>query len=552
MYQYALADNELLNSRTNQFKDQISRRIDGSLSEDEFRPLRLMNGLYLEMHAYMLRIAIPYGVLSSNQLHKLADVSDRFDRGYGHFTTRQNIQLNWIELDQASDILSHLSDANLHAIQSSGNCIRSVTADPYAGAGADEVADPRPTAELIRQWSCLHPEFAFLGRKFKIAVTGSEHDRASIRVHDIGVQLVRNEAGEAGYKLFVGGGLGRTPMVGKVLSEFLPENELLAYLEAALRVYNLDGRRDNKYKARIKILTRDLGVNNLRERIDAEYNGCRSQLPDTSNWLRHVESQFKLPTFDDASSDAAVYVTDSNPITDKSLARWIKTNVISHRVDGYSIVNISLKPVNGIPGDVTSEQMHLLADLAKRFSSDEIRVTKNQNLVLPHVKTKDLTALYDILKRHSLAEANHGLLTDVVSCPGMDYCSLATARSIPIAQEISQRFADPETQDLVGKIAIKISGCINACGHHHIGQIGILGLEKGGKEYYQLVLGGDDSEFATIGKVTGPGFSSEEIVDAVATVIDVYLELRLEDELFVDTQRRLGSKPFKEVLYATH
>ena len=550
MYVYDEIDEQFVEARASQFKNQVSRRVTGALNEDEFRPLRLMNGLYMEMHAYMLRIAIPYGGLSAKQMHMLADITEKYDRSYGHFTTRQNIQLNWLELEQVPEILKDLATVNMHAIQSSGNCIRNVTADPYAGAAKDEIADPRPTAELIRQWSSLHPEFAFLPRKFKIAVTGAENDRASIRVHDIGLQLINNYNGDKGYKVFVGGGLGRTPIVGVVLREYLSQPDLLTYLDATLRIFNLHGRRDNKYKARIKILTRELGIDELRRQIDAEFHKTKVQPTDAPLLLEKVEKQFVTPAFEILSSTSVAFDTFSE--TNHLFARWVENNVLPHKIDGYAIANISLKPIGGTPGDLTSKQMHLLADLAELFSLNEVRVTQNQNIVLPHVKLNDLPELWRALKAYELIEANHNLITDIVSCPGMDYCSLATARSIPIAQQISTRFADYDLQQLIGPLSVKISGCINACGHHHIGQIGILGLEKSGKEYYQMVLGGDNSNKASIGTVTGPGFSKDDIVDAVARVVDKYLEKRNENELFKDTYQRIGKIPFKEALYETN
>lgn len=545
-------ETDFYKARSQQFKQQVTHRIEGHLTEDEFKPLRLMNGLYLELHAYMLRVGIPYGTLSSQQLHALANVADKFDRGYGHFTTRQNIQLNWLELGHTAEILAELAEVNLHAIQTSGNCIRSVTSDPYAGAAPDEVTDPRPTAELIRQWATLHPEFSFLGRKFKIAVTATVHDRAAIKVHDIGVQIVTDEQGIPGYKIFVGGGLGRTPMVGKTLAEFVAQNDLLAYLEASLRIYNRFGRRDNKYKARIKILTKELGIDQLRDAIEKEFARSRDELPDSRDWLSNVETLFSTPTFEQRGVIASWDDTKEGQDTADPFSRWIKKNVLRHKQDGYHIVNIPLKGIDKAPGDITSSQMHTLADLAEQYSFADIRVTKEQNLVLPHVKTSDLYALWKVLSHIHLAEANYGLITDIVSCPGMDYCALATARSIPVAQRLTAHFSAPEIQDEIGKLSIKISGCINACGHHHVGHIGILGLEKHGKEYYQIVLGGNDGENTSIGKVTGPGFSSDEIVDAVQTIIDTYKILRLDGELFSETQARIGAKPFKEALYDTH
>jgi sulfite reductase (NADPH) hemoprotein beta-component len=549
MYAYDAFDRQIVQQRANQFRGQVARRLTGSLNEDEFKPLRLMNGLYLEMHAYMLRVAIPYGTLSAKQMRKLGDIADKYDRGYGHFTTRQNIQFNWLELDRVPELLAELANVNMHAIQSSGNCIRNVTADPYAGAAGDEIADPRPTAELIRQWSSLHPEFAFLPRKFKVAVTGAENDRAAIRVHDIGIQLVEDENGAPGYKVFVGGGLGRTPLVGVVLRDFLAKDQLLAYLEATLRVYNLHGRRDNKYKARIKILTLELGIDRLREQVESEFQNTLAQAPVTTSRLSKIEQGFVTPVFENLPSISDKMNTLRT--ADAEFSRWVDVNIVDHKVPGYAITNISLKPIGGTAGDATAKQMRVLADIAERFGLDEIRVTKNQNLVLPHVKKDDLGELWRILQIYGLAEANTGLISDIVSCPGMDYCSLATARSIPIAQQISRRFADLELQDKIGPMGIKISGCINACGHHHIGQIGILGLEKKGEEYYQIVLGGDSSQTASIGKVTGRGFSKDEIVDAVERIVNRFLDQRIEGELFGDTYRRIGAAPFKEALYET-
>jgi sulfite reductase (NADPH) hemoprotein beta-component len=550
MYAYDNLDRQLVHKRVDQFRGQVARRISGSLNEDEFKPLRLMNGLYLEMHAYMLRVAIPYGTLSSKQMHKLGDIAVKYDRDYGHFTTRQNIQYNWLELDEVPEILAELAKVDMHAIQSSGNCIRNVTADPYAGVARDEFADPRPTAELIRQWSSLHPEFAFLPRKFKVAVSGAENDRAAIRVHDIGIQLIQNDKGETGYKIYVGGGLGRTPLVGVILREFLPKNKLLAYLEATLRVYNLHGRRDNKYKARIKILTLELGIDALREQVEAEYRKTIANAPVTEKRLSKIEQAFIAPVYEKLPKISTSLNTQRN--SDQTFSRWVENNIVEHKADGYAIVNVSLKPIGGVAGDATSKQMHILADLAEQFSLNEIRVTKNQNIVLPHVKKDDLGELWRMLYIYGLAEANSGLITDIISCPGLDYCSLATARSIPIAQQISKRFADPGLQEKIGPMSVKISGCINACGHHHIGQIGILGLEKKGEEYYQIVLGGDDSLSASIGKITGPGFSKDEVVNAVERIIEKYLEQRIDNELFADTYRRIGASPFKDALYESH
>jgi len=550
MYRYDEFDHRFVRERVAQFRDQTERRLKGELSEEEFRPLRLMNGLYLQLHAYMLRIAIPYGTLSSRQMRKLADMADRWDRGYGHFTTRQNIQFNWTRLEDAPDMLAALAEVEMHAIQTSGNCIRNVTTDHWAGAAADELADPRPVAELLRQWSSLHPEFSFLPRKFKIALTGSPNDRAAVKAHDIGLRLHANERGELGWEVIVGGGLGRTPIIGVTVRQFLPEAELLPYLEAIMRVYNLHGRRDNKYKARIKILVHELGAEKFRAEVEAEYTRQPpSDVAVDGRELARIAAYFAPPPFETLPRWSPKHETAK--VADRDFARWAKVNVAAHRQPGYAIVNISLKPEGGIPGDATSEQMRTVADLAERFSFGEIRVSHHQNLVLPHVKLDDLSAVWTVLGANGLAAANIGLAGDIIACPGLDYCALATARSIPVAQSISRRFADPvRRQQEIGPLRINISGCINACGHHHVGNIGILGLDKKGQEFYQITLGGNSREDASIGAILGPGFSAEQVPEAIDTIVETYLSLRGEGETFLSTYRRVGAQPFKEALYA--
>lgn len=543
MYRYDEFDTEMVSSRVAQFRTQVQRRLSGELTEAEFRPLRLMNGLYLQLHAYMLRVAIPYGTLNSQQMRKLADLADKYDKGYGHITTRQNIQYNWPELTDVPDMLEELASVEMHAIQTSGNCIRNVTSDPYAGATADEIEDPRPTCEILRQWSTFHPEFTYLPRKFKIAVTASETDRALIRAHDIGIEIIKNDKGEVGYRILVGGGLGRTPILGQVLREFLPRIELLPYLEATLRVYNRYGRRDNKYKARIKILVQETGIETFREQVEAEYAELVPlDIAVSPEEVARITDYFSPPNY--KTLEAQELLSD-----DPHFARWLKHNVLPHKVDGYAIVNISLKPIERAPGDVTSEQMRIVADLSDKYSFSEIRTTHQQNLVLPHVEINDLRAVYDSLQAAKMGDANIGLISDIICCPGMDFCALATARSIPVSQAIAERFSDLERQSIIGDMQIKISGCINACGHHHVGHIGILGLEKAGVEFYQVKLGGDPSENAAIGQVTGPGFSQEELIDGIERMVDHYIDIRQEGERFIDTVKRIGTAPFKEVLY---
>jgi len=549
MYRYDEFDAQFVAERTKQFRGQVERRLAGRLSENEFRPLRLMNGLYLQLHAYMLRVAIPYGTLNSEQFRMLAHLAEKYDRGYGHVTTRQNMQYNWPKLPDVPDMLDDLASVQMHAIQTSGNCIRNVTCDPYAGATAEEIEDPRPMAELIRQWSTLHPEFSFLPRKFKIAVTAAEKDRALIKAHDIGIQIVKNSSGEVGYKVIVGGGLGRTPIIGQTLREFLPKSELLAYLTAALRVYNRYGRRDNKYKARIKILVQETGIEAFREQVEAEYATIDiSDIAVSDAERDRIASYFASPDFENLDNDPAELTKALEDNRDFRL--WAKNNVADHKADGYAIVNISLKPLELAPGDITAEQMRATADLADTYSFGELRTTHQQNLVLPHVKQADLFSLFKELEKVGLATANINLISDIICCPGMDFCALATARSIPISQAIAERFSDPERQRTIGEMQIKISGCINACGHHHVGHIGILGLEKAGVEFYQVKLGGDSSENAAVGKVTGPGFSQEELLDGIENIVELYLEKREEGERFLDTYNRIGMAPFKEVLYA--
>ena len=547
MYVYDTFDQTLVNQRVSEFRDQVQRRLSGELTEDQFKPLRLLNGLYLQLHAYMLRVAIPYGTLSSDQLRALAHIARTYDRGYGHFTTRQNIQFNWIKLEDAADALYDLAAAQLHGIQTSGNVIRNVTADHFAGATAEEIDDPRIYAELIRQWSTLHPEFSFLPRKFKIAVTGAERDRAAVRFHDIGLILRQDDTGQIGFEVIVGGGMGRTPVVGPTIKPFLPKTHLLSYLEAILRVYNRYGRRDNIYKARIKILVRDRGAETFAKEVETEWSAMDRARVDypTQEELR-IREMFASPPF--VAHERQI---KTEPISDPLYLAWEKTNVHAHKQDGYAIVTVSLKPIGGIPGDASAEQMDLIADLAERYSFGEVRVSHEQNLIFPHVQQSDLFDLWSALNGAGLGTPNAGLVTDIIACPGLDYCSLASARSIPIAQRISERFQDLDRQHDIGDLKIKISGCINACGHHHAGHIGILGVDRKGEERYQITLGGSGAENAAIGEITGPGFSADEIVDAVNAIVATYVHLRREGESFLTAYRRLGAEPFKERLYAS-
>ena len=547
MYQYNDFDQSFVRARVRQFRDQVARRIDGSLSEDEFKPLRLMNGLYLQLHAYMLRVAIPYGTLNSAQMRQLAHIAETWDKGYGHFTTRQNIQFNWPKLPDVPDMLDALADVGMHAIQTSGNCIRNVTADHFAGAAADEIEDPRPTAELLRQWSTDHPEFAFLPRKFKIAITGAPNDRAVTKAHDIGIRMVRDNDGAPGYEITVGGGLGRTPMIGKVIREFLPKADLLPYLEAILQVYNLTGRRDNKYKARIKILVHETGIEVIRDEVEKIFELQRDQFAGPpAEMVAAIEAMFAPPEFNNTRSNVSEVQLQHSP----ALRAFLETNVAEHKNPAYAIVTVSLKPVGGTPGDASADQMRVLAQLAEQFGHDELRVSHEQNIILPHVRRADLAEVYHQLREAGLATANIGRLSDIIACPGMDYCSLATARSIPIAQEISTRFDQLKLEHEIGDLKIKISGCINACGHHHVGHIGILGLEKAGVENYQITLGGDGTQTMSIGERAGPGFAADEVIPALERLIAAYLEQRESaDETFLQTYRRLGAAPFKAALY---
>ncbi|MEJ7933735.1 nitrite/sulfite reductase [Sphingobium sp. AN558] len=542
MYRYDSYDQSLVDARVEEFRDQTQRRLSGALTEDQFKPLRLMNGLYLQLHAYMLRIAIPYGTLSGKQMRMLGHVARKYDRGYGHFTTRQNLQLNWIKLADAPDILAELATVEMHAIQTSGNCIRNISSDQYAGVSADELTDPRPWAELLRQWSSFHPEFTYLPRKFKICVIASEEDRAAMRLHDIGLELVERD-GQIGAKVFAGGGMGRTPMIAPKISDFVSEDEIISYLEACLRVYNRYGRRDNKYKARIKILVHELGADEYRRQVEEEFAHMKALgLNPPREELARIRACFANPAYEADASDA---IDRSDP----GFALWVDRQVAAHKQPGYAIVNISLKPVDGIPGDASADQIELIADLAERYSFDELRVTHAQNLVLPHVRKADLYTIWQKLDEVGLAEANLDLITDIIACPGLDYCALANARSIPLAQKIAKRFANAQRQAELGELKLKISGCINACGHHHAGHIGILGVDRRGVENFQLLLGGSGAEDAALAQITGPGFSEDGVVDAIEKVTDIYLAQRTEGERFVDTYRRIGMKPFKEAIY---
>ncbi len=542
MYKYDEYDHSIVASRVEEFRDQVNRRLAGQITEDQFKPLRLMNGLYLQLHAYMLRVAVPYGTLDSRQMRMLAHIARKYDRDYGHFTTRQNIQYNWIKLEDAPDILAELATVEMHAIQTSGNCIRNISSDQYAGAAADELTDPRPWAELLRQWSTFHPEFSYLPRKFKIAVIAADEDRAAMRLHDIGLQIVERD-GVHGVAVYVGGGMGRTPMIAPLIKDFVPFDDFVSYMEACLRVYNRYGRRDNMYKARIKILVHEIGADKYREEVEAEFAEVKKLGIDPPYAeFQRIAAHFADPAFESGLSDD---IDRSDP----DFAVWLDQNVAAHKVPGYAIVNISLKPTGGIPGDATSAQIDLMADLAEAHSFDELRVTHAQNIVLPHVKKADLYTVWQQLRDAGLAEANLDLITDIIACPGLDYCSLANARSIPVAQKIATRFADLGRQRELGELKLKISGCINACGHHHAGHIGILGVDRKGVENYQLSLGGSGAEDVSLGQITGPGFSEDGIVDAVEKATDVYLARREAGERFVDTYRRIGMAPFKEAIY---
>jgi sulfite reductase (NADPH) hemoprotein beta-component len=549
MYLYDALDKEFLADRSAEFRGQVARRLAGELSEDQFKPLRLMNGLYLQLHAYMLRVAIPYGSLNAVQARRLADIARRYDKGYGHFTTRQNIQFNWIKLADAPDILDQLAEVDLHAIQTSGNCIRNVTADPYGGATAEEVDDPRVWSEVIRQWSTLHPEFSFLPRKFKIAITAAPKDRTAARVHDIGLVARRDRDGTLGFEVIVGGGQGRTPYVGPTIKEHLPAGRLLSYLEAVLRVYNRHGRRDNIYKARIKILVAALGAEEFGRQVEEEWakiDAVRADLPDTE--LARIRGAFAATPFETLPATSAIF--EANKADDPAFARFVRNNVKPHKKSGYAIVEVSLKAIGQTPGDATADQLEVAADLAERYSLNDLRVTHAQNLVLPHVKLDDLPVVHAALQKAGLATANIDLASDIIACPGLDYCALANARAIPVAQHIAQKFADADYAEKVGELKIKISGCINACGHHHVAHIGVLGVDKKGEEFYQLSLGGSGAEDASIAQILGPALPADKVAEAVDTLVEKYLSVREGEERFLDTFRRVGMAPFKEAVYA--
>ena len=551
MYRYDEFDAQIVRERAAQFRGQVERRLSGDITEDQFKPLRLMNGVYLQLHAYMLRIAIPYGTLRGEQMRKFAHIARKYDKGYGHWTTRQNIQFNWVALKDIPDVLDELAEVEMHAIQTSGNCIRNTTSDQFAGATAEEIEDPRPWCEIIRQWSTFHPEFSFLPRKFKIAVTAAENDRAAIRVHDIGLHMRRNDAGETGFEVIVGGGQGRTPHVGVTIKPFVAKDQLLDYLEAIMRVYNRFGRRDNKYKARIKILVSETGAEEFTRLVDEEFEAQRDAekivLPQAE--VDRITQYFAPPAFEDLPDTSDVL--DAAKAKDEAFARWVRVNVRPHKQAGYGIVTISCKPIGAPPGDVTDAQMDVTADLAERYSLDEIRITHEQNMVLPHVKLDDLFDLYQELDSAGLATANYELISDIICCPGLDYCNLANARSIPVAQDLQNTFADLERQDDIGELKIKISGCINACGHHHVGHIGILGVDRKGEEFYQITFGGHADEKAAIGQIAGPGLRAEDVPSALERVIETYREVRSsKDERFIDALERVGHDPFKEALYA--
>ena len=542
MYKYDQYDQSIVDARVEEFRDQVKRRLAGQITEDQFKPLRLMNGLYLQLHAYMLRVAVPYGTLDGRQMRMLGHIARKYDRGYGHFTTRQNIQYNWIKLSEAPDILAELATVEMHAIQTSGNCIRNISSDQFAGAAADEVADPRVWAELLRQWSTFHPEFSYLPRKFKFAVIAAEEDRAAMRLHDIGIRLVRRD-GELGAAIYVGGGMGRTPMISHLVRDFVGSDDLMSYLEACLRVYNRYGRRDNIYKARIKILLHEIGADEYRRQVEEEFLAVKQLGIDPPRAeLDRITAMFAPPAFDAA---APTEIDRSDP----DFAVWLDQNVAAHKQAGYAIVNVSLKPAGGIPGDATADQIELLAELGETFSFNELRVTHAQNIVLPHVAMRDLSEVWRRLSDTGLAEPNLDLITDIIACPGLDYCSLANARSIPLAQKIAARFADRDRQRDLGELKLKISGCINACGHHHAGHIGILGVDKKGTENYQLSFGGSGAEDVSLAKITGPGFDEDGVVDAVERATDTYRRLRDPGERFLDTYRRVGMQPFKEAIY---
>jgi sulfite reductase (NADPH) hemoprotein beta-component len=550
MYVYDAFDRTLVNERVAEFRDQVARRLSGELTEEEFKPLRLMNGVYLQLHAYMLRIAIPYGTLSSEQVRMLAHVARKYDRGYGHFTTRQNIQFHWIKLAELPDAMADLASVGMHGMQTSGNCVRNITTDQWAGVAPDEIDDPRVWAELIRQHVTLHPEFSFMPRKFKIALGSAAHDRAALRIHDMALQLHRNDAGELGFEVMVGGGLGRTPFLAQTIKPFLQQRDVLSYVEAVLRTYNQFGRRDNIYKARIKILVHELGAEAFAREVDAEWQPIKDgALALEPGMIAEMTSRFRYPDY--ARLDDQPPALAAARRVDRRFDTWFRNSVSAHKTSGYAIVTISLKPEGGTPGDATADQMDKLADLADRFSFGEVRVGHEQNLVLPHVAQRDLHALWQGLDAAGLATPNVNLVSDIISCPGLDYCSLANARSIPLAQEITRRFTDLDRQRALGRLHVNISGCINACGHHHVGHIGILGVEKNGEEFYQITLGGKADENATLGALIGPAVPYDQVVDVVEDIATAYLDLReRSDELFIDTVKRTGLEPFRERVYA--
>ena len=549
MYAYDEIDRTFLSERVSEFRDQVQRRLSGELTEDEFKSLRLMNGVYLQLHAYMFRVAIPYGTLSSRQLRRMAHVARKYDRGYGHFTTRQNIQYNWIKLSELPDAMEDLAEVGIHAIQTSGNCVRNVTTDQWAGVVPGEVEDPRVWAEVLRQYTTLHPEFSFLPRKFKIAITASDHDRAAIKIHDIGLRILRNDKGELGFEVLVGGGLGRTPFIGKSIKPFVHARDIISYVEAVLRVYNQYGRRDNIYKARIKILVHELGAEAFARDVEAEWAQIRdSALLIDDAMIEDIRSRFSYPAYEQLSDTP----DELKKADDPRFLAWLQNSVAPHKEPGYAIVTLSLKPVGGPPGDATAEQMDAIADLADRYSFGELRVGHEQNLALPNVAKRDLPALWRALDKIGVATPNVNLVTDIIACPGLDYCSLANARSIPIAQELTRRFANHDLASMIGRLHVNISGCINACGHHHVGHIGILGVEKNGEEFYQITIGGRADEKAELGALIGPAVPYAEVADVIEDIVEAYLALRARpDELFVDTVKRLGVEPFKERVYAT-
>lgn len=548
MYRYDEFDHKLVNERVEQFRRQTQRRLNGELTEDQFKPLRLMNGLYLQLHAYMLRVNVPYGCLSSRQLRKLAHIARRYDKGFGHFTTRQNIQYNWIKLEETPDILAELAAVEMNAMQSSGNCVRNITADQFAGRAKDEIEDPRVWCELIRQYSILNPEFSYLPRKFKIAVTGSPNDRAAVGVHDIGLRMYHNAEGRPGFEVIVGGGQGRTPVIGKTIRDWIEPEYVISYIESILRVYNLYGRRDNIYKARIKILVNALGIDRYRELVEADWKDIRdSELKIPAAERDRINAYFALPDYPEADEFGAELelLRQAN----RAFDRWVTSNVTEHKIPAYAIVTVSLKAPGRIPGDISAAKMDAVADLADRYSLGDIRVSHRQNLVLPDVKRSDLHAVWQALDELELATANIGMVSDMIACPGLDYCALANARSIPIAQDISAHFAEAAKLQKVGKLTINISGCMNACGHHHVGNIGILGVDKRGKEFFQLTLGGSSDQDASLGDRLGPGLPQSEVPSAIERIIDTYMDLRLGDEQFLHTYRRVGIEPFKESVY---